>query len=96
MKKFIITIIAMIIGVACYAQIDTTLISEVSIKMETESYVNKKGETKTSYWCLWNGETYQSDKTTYRRYNAYKRYGAHPQYALLTNKKSRAQRIIIL
>ena len=81
----------------CYAKIDTTLIAGSSkITMETESYVNKKGQTKTDYWCILNGETYQSDKTTYRRYNAYKRYGANPQYALLTNKKSKAKRIIIL
>ena len=38
------------------------------ITMETESYVNKKGQAKMNYWCLWDGEVYQSDKTTYRRY----------------------------
>ena len=96
MKNIIITIAIIILSVECYAQIDTTLISGTSVRMEVESYVNKKGETKTSYWCLWNGDTYQSDKTTYRRYNAYKKYGANPQYALLTNKKSKAKRIIIL
>jgi len=96
MKKIIIAIAIIMASISCYAQVDTTLIKGSSITMETESYVNKKGQTKTDYWCLWNGETYQSDKTTYRRYNAYKRYGANPQYALLTNKKSKAKRIIIL
>ena len=96
MKKIIIAVIMATLSICCYAQIDTTLIKSSQVTMETESYVNKKGETKTSYWCLWNGETYQSDKTTYRRYNTYKRYGANPQFAILTNKKSRAQRIIIL
>lgn len=96
MKKIIIAIIFIMATSICYAQIDTTLITNSKITMETESYVNKKGQTKTDYWCLWNGEVYQSDKTTYRRYNAYKRYKANPQFALLTNKKSKAKRIIIL
>lgn len=96
MKKIIITAIFIMVASICYAQIDTVLIVSSKITMETESYVNKKGQAKTNYWCLWDGEVYQSDKTTYRRYNAYKRYNANPQFALLTNKKSRAKRIIIL
>ena len=96
MKKIIIIAILIMVASTCYAQIDTVLITGSKITMETESYVNKKGQAKMNYWCLWDGEVYQSDKTTYRRYNAYKRYNANPQFALLTNKKSRAKRIIIL
>ena len=96
MKKLITTIIfAFLLGFFVSAQSDTTLVKG-NVTMDTESYVNKKGETKTTYYCLLNGSYFVSDKTSWRRYNAYKRFGVVPQFVLISNKKTKAQKIIVL
>ena len=96
MKKIFI---AIVLALACFtakAQKDSTVISASAVKMEVESYINKKGEEKAQYWAVYKGEVYASNKSTYERANAYRRFGYQPLFILITDKKSKAQRIIAL
>lgn len=96
MKKFIITVMLAFVALAAYAQKDTTVVSPSAVKMDIESYINKKGEVKYQYWATYRGEVYTSNKSTYERAQLYRRFGYSPLFVLITDRKSKAQKIIIL
>ena len=96
MKKLIVAIAFALISFMSFAQKDTTVINSSKLSVDIESYINKKGETKYQYWVKWDGELYASNKSTYDRAILYKRFGYDPLYVLITDKRSKAQRIVIL
>ena len=98
MKKIIFIILFVFVAMTAKAQKDTTVLSSnpARITVDMESYVNKKGETKAQYWVIYKGEMYASNKSTYERANLYKRFDYQPLYVLISDKRSKAQRIVIL
>lgn len=93
MKKIITIIAAIVLSCTLFAQNDT-----IPLKGECnfvkEEYTSKAGEIKTYYYCIYNGETYASNKQSYERAKSYKRFNAKYFAILITNKKSK--RVVIL
>lgn len=95
MKKIFILIILCITSFYAYAQKDTTLVTTPCV-FTTQTTTTDKGTLKTEYYVTTLGEKYVSTATSYKRYKALKRFGASPNYAMITDRKSKAKKIIIL
>ena len=101
MKKTILTaaLLALTIAAAAQnksAQNDTTLVSSAKIvRFEKETYPSKGGEVKESYTAVLDGETYDTNKTSARRYTLIKRHGGIPAVVIITTPKGK-KRIAVL
>ena len=63
------------------------------------TYIASKssGGLKALSWAIFrNGETYDSTKTSMKRYYEIKRFNGQPCVVMITNKKSKAKKIIVL
>ena len=99
MKKIINKIfcifLAILIATEIYAQNDTTRING-SIRFDTETIRTKSGKSTEKFYAIYNGETYDSTKTSMKRYYEIKRFNGQPCIVMITNKKSKAKKIIVL
>ena len=94
-KKIILTILAVLIATVSYAQCDTVAI-KAPIRFDTETIVTKSGKSTEKFYAIYNGETYDSTKTSMKRYYQIKRFNGQPCVVMITNKKSKAKKIIVL
>lgn len=96
MKK-IIVVFMIVFSLAANAQNqkDTTLVHSMCT-FSTKASISTKGTPKMEYYITTSGDTYVSDATSYKRYKALKRFGATPNYAMITDRKTKAKKIIIL
>ena len=99
MKKIISKIfcifLAILIATEIYAQNDTTRIN-APIRFDTETIITKSGKSTEKFYAIYNGETYDSTKTSMKRYYTIKRFNGQPCVVMITNKKSKAKKIIVL
>ena len=97
MKSYniLILILAFYIATNVAAQSDTTRISG-GIRFEQEILTTKTGKTVEKVYAIYNGETYNSTKTSMKRYYQIKRFNGQPCVVMITNKKSKAKKIIVL
>ena len=99
MKKIISKIfcifLAILIATEIYAQNDTTRIN-APIRFDTETIITKSGKSTEKFYAIYNGETYDSTKTSMKRYYEIKRFNGQPCIVMITNKKSKAKKIIVL
>ena len=94
-KKILLTILAVLIATVSYAQCDTVAI-KAPIRFDTETIITKSGKFTEKFYAIYNGETYDSTKTSMKRYYAIKRFNGQPCVVMITNKKSKAKKIIVL
>ncbi len=94
-NKIIFTILAVLIATVSYAQCDTVAI-KAPIRFDSETIVTKSGKSTEKFYAIYNGETYDSTKTSMKRYYTIKRFNGQPCVVLITNKKSKAKKIIVL
>lgn len=94
-NKIIFTILAVLIATVSYAQCDTVAI-KAPIRFDTETIVTKSGKSTEKFYAIYNGETYDSTKTSMKRYYTIRKFGGQPCAVLITNKKSKAKKIIVL
>lgn len=94
-NKIIFTILAVLIATVSYAQCDTVAI-KAPIRFDTETIVTKSGKSTKKFYAIYNGETYDSTKTSMKRYYEIKRFNGQPCVVMITNKKSKAKKIIVL
>ena len=94
-NKIIFTILAVLIVTVSYAQCDTVAI-KAPIRFDTETIVTKSGKSTEKFYAIYNGETYDSTKTSMKRYYEIKRFNGQPCVVMITNKKSKAKKIIVL
>ena len=99
MKKAITTLMAltaMSVGaVSAFGQNDTTLVKS-PIKWEQTTEQSKSGEDKLTYYAVIDGERFVSNKSSVERYRKISRYGGTPCVVRITNRKSKATRVITL
>ena len=96
MKKTILTICALLVGAHLLsAQNDTTLVKK-AVRFETETFVSDKGNTKETTTATIDGTTYPSSKSAAQRYETALRHGGTPNVAIVTNEKTKKQRVIVL
>lgn len=96
MKKTLLTICALLVGAHLLsAQNDTTLVRK-AVKFDTETFVSDKGNTKENYTATIDGETYPTTKTAMQRHALIVRFGGTPNVAIVTNEKTKKQRVIVL
>lgn len=97
MKKIIVVFMAITLSFSIKAQNqkDTTLVHS-PCTFTTKASISTKGTPKMEYYITTAGDTYVSDATSYKRYKALKRFGATPNYAMITDRKTKAKKIIIL
>ena len=93
--KFIIFILAFCIYTNATAQSDTTRISG-GIRFEQEVLTTKTGNTVEKVYAIHNNETYESNKTSMKRYTLIRRYNGEPCVVMITNKRSKSKKIIVL
>ena len=94
-SKILCIFLAVLITTEIYAQNDTTRIN-ASIRFDTETIITKSGKSTEKFYAIYNGETYDSTKTSMKRYYTIKRFNGQPCVVLITNKKSKAKKIIVL
>ena len=94
-NKIILTILAVLIAIVSYAQCDTVAI-KAPIRFDTETIITKSGKSTEKFYAIYNGETYDSTKTSMKRYYEIKRFNGQPCVVMITNKKSKAKKIIVL
>lgn len=94
-NKIIFTILAVLIATVSYAQCDTVAI-KAPIRFDTETIVTKSGKSTEKFYAIYNGETYDSNKTSMNRYYTIRKFGGQPCAVLITNKKSKTKKIIVL
>ena len=94
-NKIILTILAVLIATVSYAQCDTVAI-KAPIRFDTETIITKSGKSTEKFYAIYNGETYDSTKTSMKRYYEIKRFNGQPCVVIITNKKSKAKKIIVL
>ena len=94
-NKIIFTILAVLIVTVSYAQCDTVAI-KAPIRFDTETIVTKSGKSTEKFYAIYNGKTYDSTKTSMKRYYEIKRFNGQPCVVMITNKKSKAKKIIVL
>lgn len=94
-KKITFTILAVLIATVSYAQSDTVAI-KAPIRFDYETITTKSGKASTKYYAIYNGEVYDSNKTSMKRYYTIRKFGGQPCAVLITNKKSKAKKIIVL
>ena len=94
-KKITFTILVVLIATVSYAQCDTVAI-KAPICFDTETIITKSGKSTEKFYAIYNGETYDSTKTSMKRYYAIKRFNGQPCVVIITNKKSKAKKIIVL
>lgn len=96
MKKTILTICALLVGaLALSAQNDTTLVRK-PVKFDTETFVSDKGNTKETITATIDGQDYPTTKTAAQRHATILRFGGTPNVAIVTNEKTKKQRVIVL
>ena len=93
--KFIIFILAFCIVTNAAAQSDTTRISG-GIRFEQEVLTTKTGKTVEKVYVIYNGETYESNKTSMKRYYLIHKYNGQPCVVMIINKKSKSKKILVL
>ena len=94
-KKIVLTILAVLIATVSYAQCDTVAI-KAPISFDSETIVTKSGKSTEKFYAIYNGEIYDSTKTSMKRYCEIKRFNGQPCVVMITNKKSKAKKIIVL
>ena len=94
-SKILCIFLAILIATEIYAQNDTTRIN-APIRFDTETIVTKSGKSTEKFYAIYNGETYDSTKTSMKRYYTIKRFNGQPCVVMITNKKSKAKKIIVL
>ena len=94
-SKILCIFLAVLITTEIYAQNDTTRIN-APIRFDTETIITKSGKSTEKFYAIYNGETYDSTKTSMKRYYTIKRFNGQPCVVLITNKKSKAKKIIVL
>ena len=97
--RFLFIIISIILAF-CYstnanAQSDTTRI-EPNLRFEVEKLVSKTGKSTEKVYVHYNGEYYESNKTSMKRYYLIRKYNGQPCAVMITNKKSKSKKIVIL
>lgn len=96
MKKTLLTICALLVGAHLLsAQNDTTLVRK-PVRFETETFVSDKGNTKETTTATIDGKTYPTTKTAANRHAMILRFGGSPAVAIVTNEKTKKQRVIVL
>ena len=94
-NKIFFFILAFCITISAAAQSDTTRISG-GIRFEQEVLTTKTGKTVEKVYAIYNGETYESNKTSMKRYYLICRYNGQPCVVMITNKKSKSKKILVL
>lgn len=94
-NKILLLFLAFCCATTLYAQSDTTRIN-APIRFDTETIVTKSGKSTEKFYAIYNGETYDSTKTSMKRYYQIKRFNGQPCVVMITNKKSKAKKIIVL
>ena len=96
MKKTILTLCALLVGaLALSAQTDTTIVRK-AVRFDTETYVSDKGNTKETTTATIDGKTYPTTKTAAKKHATIVRLGGTPNVAIVTNEKTKKQRVIVL
>lgn len=96
MKKTLLTISALLVGaLALSAQNDTTLVRR-PVRFEIETFVSNKGNTKETLTAVIDGKTYPTTKSALKRHATTLRYGGTPNVAIVTNRKTKSQKVIVL
>ena len=93
--NILIFILAFCIATNAAAQSDTTRVSG-GIRFEKEVLTTKTGKTVEKVYANYNGETYESNKTSMKRYYLIRKYGGQPCAVMITNKRSKSKKIIVL
>lgn len=96
MKRIIIIVISIMISICAYGQKDTTIINYNTIDFSYETTISKTGKVKTEYLVNYRGSWYVTDKTSYNRYITAKRFNLYPNVAIVTDKKTKAKKIIVI
>lgn len=94
-SKILCIFLTILIATEIYAQNDTTRIN-APIRFDTETIITKSGKSTEKFYAIYNGETYDSTKTSMKRYYEIKRFNGQPCVVMITNKKSKAKKIIVL
>lgn len=94
-SKILCIFLAILIATEIYAQNDTIRIN-TPIRFDTETIITKSGKSTEKFYAIYNGETYDSTKTSMKRYYEIKRFNGQPCVVMITNKKSKAKKIIVL
>ena len=94
-SKILCIFLAILIATEIYAQNDTTRIN-APIRFDTETIITKSGKSTEKFYAIYNGETYDSTKTSMKRYYEIKRFNGQPCVVMIINKKSKAKKIIVL
>ena len=93
--KILLLFLTFCCATALYAQSDTTRIN-APLRFDYETITTKSGKTSTKYYAIYNGEVYDSNKTSMKRYYTICKFGGQPCAVLITNRKSKAKKIIVL
>lgn len=91
----ILAILAFSYASIANAQSDTTRI-EPNLRFEVEKLVSKTGKSTEKVYVHYNGEYYESNKTSMKRYYLIRKYNGQPCAVMVTNKKTKSKKIIIL
>jgi len=94
-NKILFLFLAFCCAITLYAQSDTTRIN-APLRFDYETIITKSGKASTKYYAIYNGEIYDSNKTSMKRYYTIRKFGGQPCAVLITNKKSKAKKIIVL
>ena len=94
-NKILLLFLAFCCATTLYAQSDTSRIN-APLRFDYETITTKSGKTSTKYYAIYNGEVYDSNKTSMKRYYQIKRFNGQPCVVMITNKKSKAKKIIVL
>lgn len=97
MKKFILILTLIFIGLVSYAQKDTVVLkTSIPLQFDQETSINKAGKTREEYFVTYKDVIYITDKTSYKRSKLYDRFDVLPIYAIVLDEKTKAAKIIIL
>ena len=94
-NKILLLFLVFCYTTSLYPQSDTTRIN-APLHFDTETITTKIGKIFTKYYAIYNGDIYDSNKTSMNRYYTILRFGGQPCAVIYTNKKLKGKKIIVL